>query len=281
MNQRGNDLKQMHSIACQSRIVWKLVAVSLALLVVCGVHSQASAQEPRQLTVAAASSVRFAMDEMVRVFKQENRGIQVRVTYGSSGNFFAQLSQQAPFDIFLSADTVFPRRLVDQGDVLKESEFLYAVGRIVVWARANSPVQVETLGVRSLLDPLVKKIAIANPRHAPYGRAAVEALKSLGVYGQAREKLVLGENVAQAAQFVQSGVADIGILAMSLVMAPAIQQQGRLWQVPPAAYANIDQAGVILRWTLEREAAERFRDFMFGPKARAILRRYGFFLPGE
>jgi molybdate transport system substrate-binding protein len=221
------------------------------------------------------------MDEMVRVFKQENRGIQVRVTYGSSGNFFAQLSQQAPFDIFLSADTVFPRRLVDQGDGLKESEFLYAVGRIVVWARAGSPVQVETLGVRSLLDPSVKKIAIANPRHAPYGRAAVEALKSLGVYGQAREKLVLGENVAQAAQFVQSGVADIGILAMSLVMAPRIHQQGRLWQVPPAAYANIDQAGVILRWTLEREAAERFRDFMFEPKGRAILRRYGFFLPGE
>ncbi len=109
----------------------------------------------------------------------------------------------------------------------------------------------------------------------------MEALKSLGVYGQAREKLVLGENVAQAAQFVQSGVADIGILAMSLVMAPAIQQQGRLWQVPPAAYANIDQAGVILRWTLEREAAERFRDFLFGPKGTAILRRYGFFLPGE
>lgn len=271
----------MRSIACQSRMAWNLVAVSLALLVACGVHRQAAAQEPRQLTVAAASSLRFAMDEMIRVFKQENQGIQVRVTYGSSGNFFAQLSQQAPFDIFLSADTVFPRRLVDQGDGLKESEFLYAVGRIVVWARANSPVQVETLGVRSLLDPLVNKIAIANPRHAPYGRAAVEALKSLGVYEQAREKLVLGENVAQAAQFVQSGVADIGILAMSLVMAPAIRQQGRLWQVPPAAYANIDQAGVILRWTLEREAAERFRDFMFGPKGRAILRRYGFFLPGE
>ena len=281
MNQRGNDLKQMRAIACQSRIVWNLVAVSLALLVTCGVHPQAAAQEPRQLTVAAASSLRFAMDEMVRVFKQENRGIQVRVTYGSSGNFFAQLSQQAPFDIFLSADTVFPRRLVDQGDGLKESEFLYAVGRIVVWARADSPVQVETLGVRSLLDPSVNKIAIANPRHAPYGRAAVEALKSLGVYGQAREKLVLGENVAQAAQFVHSGVADIGILPMSLVMAPAIQQQGRLWQVPPAAYATIDHAGVILRWTLEREAAERFRDFMFGPKGRAILRRYGFFLPGE
>ncbi len=280
MNQRGNDLKRMRVVVCQSKMVWRLVAVSLTLLVAFGVRSHAAAQEPLQLTVAAASSLRFVMDETIRVFEQENPSIRVRVTYGSSGNFFAQLSQHAPFDIFLSADAVFPLRLVDQGDGLRDTEFIYAVGRIVVWARPGSPVQVETLGVRSLLDPSVNKIAIANPRHAPYGRAAVEALKNFGVYEQAREKLVLGENVAQATQFVQSGVADIGILAMSLVMAPSIRDQGRHWQVPPTTYANIDQAGVILRWTQEREAAEGFRDFILGPKGRSIFRRYGFFLPG-
>ncbi len=220
------------------------------------------------------------MDELVRVFQQENRGIKVRVTYGSSGNFFAQLAQQAPFDIFLSADAVYPRRLVDQGEGLNDSEFLYAVGRLVLWAPMDSPIQVESMGLRSLLDPSVKKIAVANPRHAPYGRAAVEVLKNVGVYEQTRERLVFGENVAQAAQFVHSGVADVGILALSLLMAPSINDGGRRWPIPPAAYAGIDQVGVILQWTLQREAAEHFRDFLLGPRGRKTFKRYGFFLPG-
>ena len=220
------------------------------------------------------------MDELVRVFQRENPEIRVRVTYGSSGNFFAQLAQQAPFDIFLSADAVYPRRLLDQGEGLKDSEFLYAVGRLVLWAPVDSSVQVESIGLRSLLDPSVNKIAIANPRHAPYGRAAVQVLKNMGLYEPVREKLVFGENVAQAVQFVHSGVADVGILALSLVMAPSIGNGGRRWPIPPAAYTDIDQVGVILRWTLHREAAEQFRDFLLGPRGRKTFKKYGFFLPG-
>ncbi len=280
MNQRGNKLEQNFVIGCQWRMVWNVVAVLWVLLVACGGNSQAANMKPRQLTVAAASSLRFVMNELVRVFQKENRRIKVRVTYGSSGNFFAQLAQQAPFDIFLSADAVYPRRLLDQGEGLKDSEFLYAVGRLVLWAPMDSPVQVESMGLRSLLDHSVKKIAIANPRHAPYGRAALEVLKNMGVYEQTREKLVLGENVAQAVQFVHSGVADVGILALSLVMAPSIRDRGRQWHVPPASYADIDQVGVILRWTLEREAAEEFREFLLGPRGRKTFKRYGFFLPG-
>ncbi len=257
------------------------VAIGFAVLLGFGVvESQAGSQEPRQITVAAASSLRFVMDELVRAFQRENQGVKVRVTYGSSGNFFAQLVQQAPFDVFLSADAVYPRRLVEQGEGLRDSEFLYAVGRLILWAPSGSPVAVESKGLRSLVDPAVKKIAIANPRHAPYGRAAVEVLKNMGLYEQTREKLVFGENVAQTAQFVHSGGADVGIVAMSVVKAPSLGNGSRQWSVPPAAYTDIDQVGVILRWTLHREVAEQFRDFLLSPRGKSTFKRYGFFIPG-
>jgi molybdate transport system substrate-binding protein len=233
------------------------------------------------VVVAAAADLKFALDEIVEAFRARHPNIQVRVTYGSSGNFFAQLSNRAPFDIYFSADVDYPRQLMAQGLADKDTEFLYAVGRIVVWAPSRSTVDLEGLGIKALLDPSVRKVAIANPQHAPYGRAAVAAMKTLGVYDQVQERFVYGENIAQTAQFIHTGAADIGIIALALALAPALRDEGRWWEIPFEAYPRMDQGGVILPWAKDVEAAHSLRAFVLGPEGKHILRTYGFFLPGE
>ena len=262
-----------------------ILLVSLAPLICgCAEKSPSAASTPSTaatVSVAAAADLKFALDEVVRKFEQEHPGIHIQATYGSSGNFYAQLTNRAPFDIYFSADVSYPRRLVEEGLADKESEFLYAVGRLVVWVPIGSAIDVEELGIAAVLDPAVRKVAIANPQHAPYGRAAEEAMKSLGVYERVHERLVLGENIAQAAQFVESGAADVGIIALSLAMAPALRDKGRYWVVPLDAYATIEQGSVILNWAKDREATQNFRTFVSGPRGREILKQYGFILPGE
>lgn len=233
------------------------------------------------VSVAAAADLKFAFDEIVRTFEEEHPGIRVQVTYGSSGNFYAQLTNKAPFDIYFSADMSYPRRLVEQGLADQQSEFLYAVGQIVVWVPNDSPIGVEQLGIQSVLDPAARRVAIANPQHAPYGRAAEAALKSLGVYEQVRDRLVLGENIAQTTQFVESGAADVGLIALSLAMAPALRDKGKYWLVPLDTYPTMEQGSVILNWAKDRQATDLFRSFVAGPRGREILKRYGFILPGE
>src|SRR6266571_4890621 len=174
------------------------------------------AAEQGAVRVAAAADLKFTMGEIVEAFRRERAGVDVLVTYGSSGNFYAQLSNHAPFDIFFSADVDYPRRLIRQGMALADSEFLYGVGRLVVWVPRTSPIEVEKLGMQALLSPSVRRIAIANPRHAPYGRAAEAAMKNLGVYDQVKNRIVLGDSVMQTAQFVASGGAEIGIISQSL-----------------------------------------------------------------
>jgi molybdate transport system substrate-binding protein len=159
--------------------------------------------------------------------------------------------------------------------------FLYAIGRIVVWVPKDSPVDVEKLGIKALLDPSVRKIAVANPEHAPYGRAAVAAMKALNVYDTVASRLVYGENIAQTAQFVQSGAADVGILALSLAVAPQMRNAGRFWQVPLDAYPQMEQGGIILKSSRNLEAARAFREFVLGGHGREVLERYGFYLPGK
>lgn len=232
-----------------------------------------------ELSVAAASNIHFAFDELVTEFHASQPAIKVSVTYGSSGNFFAQLQNQAPFDLFFSADMAYPRKLADSGMALDEDVFFYAAGRLVVWILNSSPLELEQLGIRSLLAPSVKKIAIANPRHAPYGAAAVEALKALGVYDQVEPKLVYGENISQTAQFAQSGSADIGVIALSMALAPQMREAGRFWELPLDAYPRVEQGGIILHWTQEVEAARVFRDFVLGESGRKVLAQYGYLLP--
>jgi molybdate transport system substrate-binding protein len=235
----------------------------------------------RIVRVAAAADLKFAFDEILTEFHAQHPDIKTQVSYGSSGNFFAQLSNRAPFDLYFSADIEYPRKLIAQGVAASEVPFLYAIGRIIVWVPRHSPIAVEQLGMDALLAPSVQKIAIANPKHAPYGRAAEAAMKSLGVYEQVRERLVLGENIAQTAQFIQTGAADIGIIALSLALAPVMKNEGRYWEVPLDAYPQIEQGGIILSWAADRAAAQTLQDFVLGTGGKAVLRRYGFFLPGE
>lgn len=242
-------------------------------------HTPAAIPGQRTVSVAAAADLKFALDDVLRSFRASQSDIDFRVTYGSSGNFFTQLSNKAPFDIYFSADIEYPRKLIEKGFGLAESEFRYAVGQIVVWAPNSSRLDVDKLGMEALADPSVRKIAIANPKHAPYGRAAEAAMKKLGVYDRVKERLVLGENIAQAAQFLETGAADIGIVALSLAMAPRMRDKGRYWTVPLDAYPSLEQGGVILSWVKDREATEQFRSFVLGDQGREILKQYGFFLP--
>jgi len=180
--------------------------------------------------------------------------------------------------VFLSADVDYPRRLVAASLASKDSLFLYGAGRIVVWVPAGSPLDPAALGIHALEAASVRHIAIANPQHAPYGRAAVAALRSLGVYDRVAPKLVLGENIAQAFEFVESGAAEVGIVALSLALAPAARTHGRYWEVPQDAYPKIEQGGVILSRAPAGPAA-RFRAFLLSEEARRILKQYGFSVP--
>jgi molybdate transport system substrate-binding protein len=169
----------------------------------------------------------------------------------------------------------YPARLVKAGLVLDELS-PYAVGGLVLWVPKDSPLAVEKFGSSVLSDPDVKKIAIANPKLAPYGAAAVAALQSLKLYAQAEPKLVLGENIAQTAQFVESGAADIGFLALSHALAPQMKDKGRFWEVPSDAFPPIQQGMVIVKHTPNADAARTFREFLLGPAAGRILQRHGF-----
>ena len=237
-----------------------------------------AAPHPREVRIAAAADLKFALDSVLAGTAASTRGIRPVVTYGSSGSFYAQIENGAPFDLFLSADAEYPRRLAAKG--LGDGEpFLYAVGRIALWVPAGSKLDVAALGLRALLDPSVRKVAIANPRHAPYGRAAEAAMKALGVYEDVKGKLVLGENVAQAAQFVQSGAADAGIVALPLALAPHMRSSGRHVEIPVASYPRMDQGGLVLKGAREPAAARILRDALLGARGRAILEEHGFFLP--
>ena len=242
-------------------------------------RAQESRTASREILVAAAADLKFALDEMIGEFQKEHPDAKVSVTYGSSGNLFSQIDNGAPFDLFLSADIDFPRKLIERKKAAAESLFPYAVGQLVVWVPKDSPIDVQKLEMRALLDPSIHKIAIANPEHAPYGRAAVAAMKSLGVYDRVADKLVLGENIAQAAQFVESQAADVGLIALSLAVSPKMKAAGRYWEVPLDAYPRLDQAGVILSATKQPELARQFRETIVGPQGRETLRRYGFIMP--
>jgi len=227
---------------------------------------------PRKLSIAAAADLSFALDELAREFRKSHPSIEPAIAYGSSGNFYAQIRNGAPFDLFLSADVEYPRRLAHDGLAAALPVFVYGVGRIVVWVPAASPLDPAT----ALRAPTVRHVAIANPQHAPYGRAAEEALRSLGVYDSVEGKLVLGENISQTLEFVESGAADVGVVALSLAIAPPLAGRGRYWEVPLQAYTKMEQGGVILK---DSTAAREFRAWLVAPAGRAILKRYGFYLP--
>jgi molybdate transport system substrate-binding protein len=265
--------------SCSSFAALLLSLLAIGSLAGCG--RDRAAEGKGEVRVAAAADLKFAFDELLGEFREEHPDVEVSVSYGASGAFFAQLSNKAPFDVFLSADVTYPRQLIEKGLARKEDEFVYAVGHLVVWVPKDSPVDLERQGARALLDERIRKVAIANPRHAPYGRAAEKALQNLKVYDEVKGKLVLGENVTQAAQFVESGAADAGVFALSLALSPAMRDKGRYWEAPQDAFPRLEQGGVILSWARDREAAEKLRDFLASDRGKAVLKRYGFALPGE
>lgn len=264
-----------------NRFACLMIIVSMVTIATTAHYDRPAQAAEKVVRVAAAADLKFAFDEIREAFQRQHPDIEVVVTYGSSGNFYSQLSNRAPFDIFLSADLDYPRRLIQQGLALAESEFSYAVGFIVVWVQRASPIGVEKLGIQALLDPAARRIAIANPRHAPYGRAAEAAIKKLGVFEKVQDRLVYGENITQTAQFVESGAADIGIISHSLAVAPALRDKGRYWEVPSDAYPRLEQGGVILSWAEDRAAADALRSFVLGDDGKSILGRYGFHPAGE
>ena len=231
------------------------------------------------VNVAAASDLTYAMSEIAANFEKAT-GCTVRLSLGSSGNFLTQIENGGPFDVFFSADIAYPKKLEADGLAAPGSTYLYAIGKIVLWTRKDSRVDVGK-GFAALRDPAVRKIAIANPAHAPYGRAAEEALRKSGIYDAVKDRLVLGENISQTAEFVESGNADAGIIALSLVLSPTMKDKGRAWTIPDNLYAPIEQGAVAVREAANPHGARQFLDYVETPATAALLARYGFALPAK
>ena len=231
----------------------------------------------QEITVAAAADLNPVLTEVAARYKSET-GNSVRLSFGASGNLNQQIKNGAPFDLFLSADEDYARSLIKEGFAEKDSLYRYAVGRLVLWIPATSTLDLQEKGMSVLLDPAVKKIAIANPLHAPYGRAAAAALRHFGLYEKVADRLVLGENVSQAAQFVESGNAQAGLVALSHAVAPGMKEKGKYWLVPPDAYPELNQAAVILSNSRHKQQAAAFLEYLKGSEARSIFEQYGFAL---
>jgi molybdate transport system substrate-binding protein len=228
----------------------------------------------QEITVAAAADLQFVMQEVGARFQQES-GKTVKLIYGSSGNFAQQLQNGAPFDMFFSANLDYPKQLETAGLTEPGTFYQYAIGKIVVWVPNDSKLDVSS-GLKALLDPSIKKIAIANPQHAPYGKAAVAAMQKENIYDQVKDKFVLGENISQTASFVASGSADIGIIALSLALSPNMKDKGRYTEVPVGDYPAIEQACVIMRSSKNKSAAEQFQKFIQTSTIKELFQKYGF-----
>ena len=226
------------------------------------------------LTIAAASDLQTVFPELVRRFERES-GVRVTVSFGSSGSFFAQIQNGAPFDLFLSADIDYPRRLGASGHADAVTLYEYAKGRIVLWTRKDSGIDIHR-GLSVLRDARVRRIAIANADVAPYGRAAVAALRSEKLYEAVQRKLVQGENISQTAQLADSGNADVAILAHSLAAGPALTASGTFVEIPAATHPPIEQGAVIVTASKSKDAARRFLAYLRRSEAQATLRRFGF-----
>jgi len=231
----------------------------------------------QQITVAAAADLQFAMQDIATRFEKES-GKAVKVVYGSSGNFFQQIQNGGPFDLFFSANLDYAKKLETAGLTEPGSLYQYATGKIVLWVPTESKIDVNR-GLSALLGPAVRKIAIANPQHAPYGQAAVAAMKKENVYDHVANKLVMGENISQAASFAASGSADVGIIALSLAVSPNMKEKGRYAEVPTADYPPIEQGCVILKSSTQKDVARAFLEFVKTPAVAEILRSYGFGVP--
>ena len=276
----GSELHRSFASLRMTGLVW-LVAGCLFL-------SAASAwtQEKKnsaELVVAAAADLSTVLQEIADRYQKQS-GVQLKLSFGASGALTQQIQNGAPFDLFFSADMDYPRQLIAAGVADEASLYQYAVGKLVLWVPEDSPLDLthqdmDRTGMNVLLDPSVKKIAVANPQHAPYGRAAVAALKHAGVYDRVADRLVLGENVAQAAQFVESGNAQAGFVALAHAVAPAMRGKGKYWEVPADFYPPLAQGVVVLSHSQHKKEAAEFVEYIKTKEAAELLRKFGFTLP--
>jgi molybdate transport system substrate-binding protein len=261
----------------------RLLVIVLTVIFACaasaGAAAPASTRTRSTLHVAAASDLVYCLEALNAAFVETERHVDLKVSTGSSGNFFAQIQHGAPYDVFLSADLRYPRALIEAGLADGDSLTLYAIGRIVLWT-VTPDLRLEA-GVAVVREARVKRFAIANPEHAPYGRAAREALENASAWTAAQPKLVLGENISQAAQFVHSGNADAGVVALSLVLSPRLRGVGRYAEIPASAHRPLEQGAVLTRKGAANAVAGRYLAFLRSPEARAIFDRYGFLLPDD
>ena len=252
------------------------MTVIRSLLAACALALSLSAQAG-EIMVAAAADLKFAMDEIVAAFAKANPADRVRPVYGSSGKFHTQIRQGAPYDLYFSADIAYAHGLVEAGFAATEVR-PYAVGRLVLW---SAGLDAARLTLADLADPRIARIAIANPKHAPYGKRAEEALRAAGVWEAVEPKLVYGENIARTAQFVQTGNAQVGIIALSLALNPELARRGGYRLIPDDLHQPLEQGFIITRRAETNALARRFADYMTSPEARAVMRDYGFVLPDE
>ncbi len=234
----------------------------------------AMSAQAQTVKIVAAADLRYAMDEIVKDFKKTNSGANVEVIYGSSGNAFTQISNGAPFDLYFSADIVYPKKLKEAGLTLSDPK-LYAIGRIVLWSASLDI----SKGLSVLAGNPNIKIATANPEHAPYGQRSVEALKFYRLYEKVEKQLIFGENISQAAQFCLSGNADAGLIALSLVLSPSMTNHGKYFLIDEKAHRPLEQAYAILNHAKGNKHAFAFAEFISSPAARLIFEKYGFTLP--
>ncbi len=273
------------NIACGSRLLRRAARTRTApgaralFVILFGCFFFSSTVSAQTLRIAAAD-LQYALTDLAAQYEKQT-GAKLAITYGSSGNFFAQIQNGAPFDLFLSADTGYPKKLVDAGLAVRDSLQPYAVGHLVLWYPKDSPLNPLDGDLKTLLDSRVQKIAIANPEHAPYGRVAVAALRAAGLYDQLKSKLVFGENVSQAAQFVQSGSAQAGFIALSFALSPAMAGGKWVGVVAPDLDALLVQAAVVLKSSPNHQTAVSFLAFLKTEDAQKILKHYGFAPPDQ
>ena len=254
-----------------------MAAVIAALAAACALPGLLLAQTPKRLTIAAASDLQTVLPDIVRDFER-SASARVSVSYGSSGTLFAQIQNGAPFDVFLSADVDYPKQLAAAGAADVNTLKVYATGHLVLWTRRETKLDLNR-GLASLADARVRHVAIANPKIAPYGRAAVAALRSARLYDTLQPKLVTGDSLAQAAQLVESGNADVGLLSRSLVLGPALKAEGTYVDIPPSLHPPIDQAAIVVKASREPALARAFITFLSRGEAGRHLQRFGFALP--
>jgi molybdate transport system substrate-binding protein len=278
-------IRKHTSHLARRRILRRLMAAGAAAciaLISTGSLAQQSPQSPQSrqtLQVAAAADLAVCMDELNAAFSRSAPGITVKSTIGASGNFHAQIRNGAPYDVFLSADLFYPRELARAGLAQADSLFVYAHGRLVLWT-ADPRIDV-AMGLRVLADPSVRRIAIANPDVAPYGRAAKAALEGAGLWQAVQAKLVFGENVAQAVQFVATGNAQVGLISAAHARAPGRADTGKAWEVPSGSFPLIEQGAIVTVHGRDNPSAAAYLAFMRSAPGRDILRRHGFGLPPQ